>query len=167
MFTKPLHQELAVQFERSEATLLEHCDGSNESFQGLKFRDRHLRWVRLTDAQFRDCDFRESVWDCVFAEFALFERCRFDRGMLFDSVFAGSRFVECSFLEATAEMCNFNGVAVTSTDFSNASLRRSRFINSRFYTAQFVNCDIKDALFQFSERNEVIFKHSNYEEACF
>ncbi len=150
-----------------EPQLYEYCTAEKMRLQGCSIPGSHLRWVRMTGATFLDCDFRDTTWECVFADFALFERCCFDVAHIFESVFAGSRFIDCTFTGATADMCNFNAIVARNTDFSDASLRRSRFLNARLTGVAFVNCDLKDTFFQFSQREDVSFKHSNYEEACY
>lgn len=169
MFRRPLDSaalnEIAASHDLSFP--IEDYDGGNTLFEKIALRDRHLRWVRFTNSTLRDCDFRGATLDCVFADTARFERCRFDLGHLIESVFAGSRFVNCSFNGVTADMCNFNAIDARDTDFSDASLRGSRFINSRFTGVLFMNCDIRGAFFQFIEQEGVVFRHTNTEEAFF
>lgn len=167
VFEQKVDQETLPGIIGEDPSVMEHLDGRGSSFSDLDLRGRHLRWVAFSGATFRNCDFRDTTWDCVFADFAVFEDCHFDMSHLMDSVFAGSRLTRCTFTGATADMCNFNAIAARETDFSDCSLRRSRFINARLRDVRFANCDLKDALFQFSERQEVSFKFSNHEEACF
>lgn len=164
VFGKPREQDF---LEDLNETLIEYVEGRNTGYAGLDLSHRHLRWVRLTGSLLKDCDFSHSTLECVFADFARFENCRFDQAHIFESVFAGSRMINCSFTGVTADLCNFNAIFARDTDFSDASLRATRFINARLSTVKFVNCDVKDALFQFSQRDDVLFKNSNYEEACF
>lgn len=150
-----------------DSCLHEYCDGSRRRYVGVDLQGTHLRWVRFTGATFVDCSFRDSTWECVLGDFAVFENCDFHETHLMESVFAGSRMTNCRFVGATADICNFNGIVARECDFSDASLRRSRFINARLSDVKFVNCDLKDALFHYSIRKDVSFRHSNDEEACF
>jgi uncharacterized protein YjbI with pentapeptide repeats len=126
----------------------ESCNFSNADFTDTKLQTVVFRECKLLGVDFSKCSkflFKIEFENCTISQTVF---SRLDLGGM---SFAGSRIIECDFLDTNLRKCSFENADLSGSVFRNADLREASFVGAKAYAISPGANRLKGAKFSFPE----------------